>query len=79
MINKLKRDRRGDSVQAFVFRTGVQSTLSYTPVRDMLVHLSADVSITGAGVAVPFNKGDKIILIKGTEYVFSADIVLGTP
>ena len=73
----MEHDDYGDRVQAFVFRQAMQSGLTLTPTKKMLVHLGEDVSISLTGITVGFLKGTQMVLVKGATYTFSADIALG--
>ncbi len=77
MINKMTRDLRGNDVPAFTFKRAMYSGISLTLDEDTLIHLSYDVEITVDGTAVPYTKGDKIVLVADKEYGFSTSIPLG--
>jgi hypothetical protein len=76
-IGVLQQDGLGTEIQAFGLRTSMQSGTTLVPTEDILVHISANVSITVDTIVLPFTLGDKIVLFKGTSYTFSADTALG--
>jgi len=59
-------------IQCFAPISGITIPTSYTPSKDNIVKIGADVTITIGGVDVAYTKGDVIGVKAGTAYTLSA-------
>jgi len=72
----LIKDSSYKGIQCPVLRSIVSSGTSFTPTKDMIVTLGANVSITVDGESIDKLQESTFILLAGVEYRFSDDIKL---
>jgi len=72
MANELLADGKGFKIQCFTPTSGITIPTSYTPSKDKIVKIGADVTITLGGIAVAYTEGDVIGFKAGVAYILSA-------
>ena len=71
---RLEKDSGYTPIQGFAPTSGGQLSGAYTPKSTVAVRFAADVAVTIGSVAITYSKGEGLVLVKGTTYVFGTAV-----
>jgi len=73
---QLQKDKNGYKLQIFTPTVGTTLVSPYTPTKDEVVMVGADVTITIDGVAILYTAGSVVGLRGGASYTLSVSVAV---